>query len=73
MKLFIIIASALLSILSVFISPLYVALPLLPLLLYIKGIRLKPMIVSFLLFLSIPLNNLIVYGTVLELVLLSTW
>ena len=72
MRLFVIITSALLSVLGIFISPQYAALPLLPLFLYLEGIRLKPIVVSPLLLLSVPLDNLVVYASVLELVLLSS-
>ncbi|WP_150111331.1 hypothetical protein [Candidatus Acidianus copahuensis] len=73
MRLFIIITSALLSIISVFLSPQFTLFTFIPLLLCLFKIRLKPVITSAILLVSLPLENWIVYGTALELALLSSW
>lgn len=73
MRLFITITSALLSVVSLFQSPQFILFTLIPLLLCVFKIRIKPVIVSAILLLSLPLENWILYGTALELVLLSSW
>ncbi|BFH72287.1 hypothetical protein SJAV_02310 [Sulfurisphaera javensis] len=68
---FLLASSLLLSLLSLFIYPQYTILPLIPLLLYLSEIKVKSFITATLLILSIPLDNPIVYGTVLEIALIS--
>ncbi|BFI76681.1 MULTISPECIES: hypothetical protein [Sulfurisphaera] len=68
---FILVASALMTLLSLLISPNFVYLPLIPLILYLHRIKIKPYLTAILLLLSLPLDNMIIYGTVLELVLIS--
>ncbi|MBB5253800.1 hypothetical protein [Sulfurisphaera ohwakuensis] len=68
---FILVTSALMTLLSLLISPNFVYLPLIPLILYLHRIKVKPYMTAILLLLSLPLDNMIIYGTVLELVLIS--